>query len=112
MRVAAGSARMRHSAFLYLSVLTFFIPPLVGLPMGHYDTQLDIDVVIADREGNVIGRYNALSRSRVPLAMYYGYDADDAERESAIRAIKEALSDIKAQIAADAPELTARLAGN
>ena len=94
MSIAAANIRQRGLGLLLASTLLLWTPQLVGVPIGFYETQLDVDVEIFDRNDNIVGRYNTLSKSNVVMALYYGYGFD-ANRESALACTQKGYAEIK-----------------
>ncbi|GAA3956335.1 hypothetical protein [Hymenobacter algoricola] len=91
--------------FLITQMVTLMLPSLLGLPMEDYCTKLDAVVQIMNARGETIGTYNGTGSSRVRVAIYYGYDQTQAPRLADIEALKQALDQIRPQLAADAGRL-------
>lgn len=93
----------------FISVCSFGLLNLVGLPFAMNDASVDIDVDIYDNKSELIGSYHAIGNARIASAMYYGYQVSSAKRLAKIKAFKRAMNDIKSQIEMDYNELSASL---
>ncbi|RYU82136.1 hypothetical protein [Hymenobacter persicinus] len=88
-----------------VQMATLMLPTVLGVPMEYYSTKLDAVVQIMDARGQVIGTYNGTGTSRIRVAMYYGYSQTAAPRLADVTALKQALNQIRPQLAADASRL-------
>jgi len=91
-----------------LSGFTLMIPNLLGMPIGSYKMSLDVEVEIYNNNGKLIGRYNAQSKEKTYMALYWGY-GKDAARVANIKAFREALNIIKKEISNDYEKLVGKL---
>ena len=86
--------------WLIPSSLTFFIPNLLGMPLGSVEQELQIEVSIYDRNNNRIGRYTSdLHKDKSFSAMYYGYKSPSSKTNRLI--FTKCMEDIKRQIEKD-----------
>lgn len=108
-KIAGESSVLGGYGWAVLSGFTFFIPNLLGMPIGNYHTSLDLDVEIYNTSNKLIGSYNAIGNSKIWCAMYYGYSHGSAYRKSNIDAFKLAMKDIKSQIEKDSERLIKEL---
>ncbi len=115
-KIAGGYTGAGGIGWTILSGLTMFIPNIFGMPLENLQTMLDVEVEIYDLNDKLIGRYNGQGYSKVWVAMFYGYSTDifdeyqgSASRISNIRAFKQAMNVIKANIAKDHDVLSQKL---
>lgn len=91
------------------STATLFVANYFGMPFAMTRAELDLQVEITDRKGNVLVKYTAPGSGKTPQALYYGYTAADAIRRANLNALKDAMSQIKVLLSEDAPMLTEKL---
>lgn len=97
------------SVWPVVSKLTLGTLNLFGMPYSYRSEQIDVSVCIYDAKGDLIKRYVTSAGDKVWVALYYGYDDDEALRLAAASALKQALAAIRQRIGIDAPEIAARL---
>lgn len=91
--------------FQAVQMVTLMLPTLVGMPVEDYTTRLHAVVQLMNARGELIGSYHGTGSSKVRVAMYYGYSQTLAPRLADVQALKQALGQIRPQIAADAARL-------
>lgn len=85
-----------------VSILSLGILNLLGMPFWKEGYNLQIEVIIFDRNNKLIGKYTSDYYKQVSwIAMYWGYELSDAQQHSARVAFTECMEDIKQQIAKD-----------
>jgi hypothetical protein len=94
-----------------LSSFLLTIPNLLGLPFMNIRYQISVEVRIMDRNNKLIGNYNAIGRSGVKVAYYYGYSLRNAhaDRKAYTDALIDALNQIRVSIQADATKINEKL---
>ena len=91
------------------SFATLFVPNLVGMPVGMFKSEIELQMEIVDAEGKVLVRYTAPGMGKAPMAAYYGYDNATATRKANLLALKDAMSKIKIKLEPDVPSLASQL---
>ena len=93
------------------SLLTCFIPNLLGYPLISQTTKLEIEIEILDFNRNLISKYTVFGKGTAYCAMFWGYNMVDAAnsynyaavpRASYLLALHRAMYDLKKQIQLDA----------
>ncbi|MFA9391631.1 MAG: hypothetical protein ACERKD_17610 [Prolixibacteraceae bacterium] len=100
-KIVALNSDMGGMGLAMISACTFGTLNLLGFPFSSNAASVDVEIEVYNKTDELIGSYQAVGRSRVFSALYYGYDPLSASRLSKIRAFKEALDKIKLQINAD-----------
>ncbi|OON68805.1 hypothetical protein B0919_11515 [Hymenobacter sp. CRA2] len=90
-------------------MLTFMAPSVLGVPLEHYEAELQATVQVLNAKGNILGTYSGRGTSRVRVALYHGYSQTQAPRLADVAALREALAQIKPQMEVDAERLRAAL---
>jgi hypothetical protein len=104
--IAAGTSRSKFMIGNFvISAVTGWLPYLCGMTLSQGITTLDIEVEVKDNSGNTVGRYNAFSSVKKPVALWRGYSKADAIRLSNIECVKDCLNQIKTQIERDSSNL-------
>lgn len=93
------------------------ISSLFGIPIYHYQTEVEMEVEILDLNKKSIARYAGYGKAKIPVALYHGYSApiwnstgnEGGVRKSNILAIKIALNEIKQKIEKDNVMLNEKL---
>lgn len=91
--------------FTILSGVTFLTANILGMPLRSQRAIMDIEVEIYDLSGKLIGRYSAHGDDKERVALYYGYNTEDAARKANIMAFQQAMQHIKIQINNEADRL-------
>ena len=81
------------------------VPNLFGMPFSVYKLELETTVKILDSNRKVIGKYDAIGKSKNSVAFYYGYTLNVAKRKTQVEALKKALQKIRPKIASDVERL-------
>ena len=92
-----------------LSALGAKIPVLLGMPSNKVTENLSIKVEIINNAGDSVKTYRQSVENSEYIAMYYGYGSKNAYRKVALENMKEALSLVREQIAADAKAINSKL---
>ncbi len=74
----------------------------IGWPVAKFRLQISLGCQILDENLNPIAVYEEMGKSKVVIAMYYGFTGGSARLEVAARAITDALKKIKSNIDRDA----------
>lgn len=85
------------------------LPNLIGIPGNYFKQTLEIEVLVQNTHKDVIKRYTESVSDTEYVAMYWGYNVDDAERKVAAENMKNALANIRHRINNDAPEIRSKL---
>lgn len=91
------------------SLSTMFLPNVLGMPVLTQRVELELQMEVVDAQGKVLTRYNAPGTGKATVAAYYGYDSATATRKANLVALKDAMSNIKQKLGADAPALASQL---
>lgn len=87
------------------SVLSLHTLNLLGLPYLYKNTDLEVEVSIYTKKGDLIWKTTTTGHGEAVVAMYYGYDEEGANTMSTILALKDALRQINMNIANDLPRI-------
>lgn len=90
-----------------LTLCTFNL--LLAMPYSYRSEEVDVTVCIYNGAKQLVKRYVASGQDTEYVAMYYGYNGEDAARLAAAQALKSALEKIRVQINADAYQLKDKL---
>lgn len=101
-------AETRDPFFSFLSLLTAFIPNLLGMPYGNVMTDMEINLTLKDYKNNTVKSYSRKGNANTYIGLYWSY-ADDAKRKSAIEAFKAAMKEIKTNLVKDSDWLKSQL---
>lgn len=105
-----GSIKMRFTnSRIYSSGLYYTVPSwvslyslnLLGFPYGYKNTDLEVEVSIFNKQGDLVWKDTKTGNGEEIVAMYYGYNEEEALVLSSIRALKDALRKINLDIAND-----------
>ncbi|MCB2377739.1 hypothetical protein LGH70_09115 [Hymenobacter sp. BT635] len=88
---------------------TLLTPSLLGIPIEWYQTQLQAEVQIVDVKDNILATYKGKGESKIRVAVYHGYSQKGAPRLADIEAVRQALNEIRPQLAADSRFLREQL---
>ena len=94
------------SAFGILNVLTFGVGALLGIPSFTGKTVLEVDMTIYDSNLNRIAEYTAVGKNRFFQGFYF---KRMDQRESNLKALKDALESINEQVMGDYDEIVGKL---
>lgn len=108
-RVSQSLRDSKLRVFSVISSITLGILNLVGLPVSQKSMEMVLQVDIYDLDNKLVARYFGKGASKVTIAMYYGYDFEDAKEKSVTDATYKALQDIISQIEKDASDLRIKL---
>jgi hypothetical protein len=95
-------------AYGIVSGLFLMVPNLFGFPMGRLKYEVEFEIRVMDSNNKMLGKYSAVGKSIVPLALYYGYGIT-AGNKLETDAFNDAFSKIRPQIQADAERLNEKL---
>ncbi|WP_226175203.1 hypothetical protein [Hymenobacter lucidus] len=88
---------------------TLMTPTILGIPAEFFHGNVQAEVQIIDVKGNVLATYTGKGKSNITVAMYYGYSQKGSPRLADVQALREALNEIRPQLAADAAALREQL---
>jgi hypothetical protein len=95
---------------LHVAQLALLLTPTVlGIPLEYFRTNLKAELQIIDVNGNVLGTYQGKGSSNIRVAMYHGYSQKGAPQLADVEALRQALNEIRPQLAADASTLREQL---
>ena len=109
LQVTKADVTRKGKGFQAIQMLTLLTPSLLGLPLESYCTDIQAEVQIMDAQGHVLGTYTGSGKSNVRVAMYHGYSQSKAPRLADVEALRQALSQIRPQLANDADTLRQQL---
>ena len=109
-KIAAGE-NSSGIGWAFMSGFTLGVWNLLGMPISHWVTTLDVEVEIYNLSEKLIRRYNAQCRHETWNALYYGYGLNmvAAKRKAALEAFKCSMNKIKEQIESDAKDIIKEL---
>lgn len=105
-----GSIKMRFTnSRIYASGYYYTVPSwisiyslnLLGFPYGYKNTDLEVEVSIFNTNGDLIWKTTQTGNGEEMVAMYYGYNEEEALVMSSIKALKDALRKVNLNIAND-----------
>jgi hypothetical protein len=108
-KIPVSFIRNRGTGLVVLSSFMLMMPNILGFPFGVHETNLEVEVEIFNSNREIIGRYRGQGKSKAPVALWWGYTSEDAQRISNLKAIKLAMNQIKQQIARDYAHLQSEL---
>jgi hypothetical protein len=97
------------TAFWFLSFFTAYIPNLFGSPFLVLRYKIEVEYRILDRNNKLLSKYSAIGNSKVIVALYYGYWANDAGRKAYSDCLLDAFNKIRPQVQADAQRINEKL---
>lgn len=100
-KISNGGGRESGYGLAFLSGLTCGVLNLCGMSFYNIKTKIEIEVEILDSNQNIISRYVGLGYQKSPIALWRGYNPQDAYRKSNIEALKKAMNDVKEKISAE-----------
>lgn len=95
--------------YTIISGATFFVTNLLGLPFSETKLEMEATIEILNSKKELIGRYRAVGKGKAVAALYYGYALTNTFRKAYADALKDAFSQIRPQIQADAERLSNEL---
>lgn len=113
-----GSIKMRFTnSRIYASGYYYTVPSwisiyslnLLGFPYGYKNTDLEVDVSIFNTNGDLIWKTTQTGNGEEMVAMYYGYNEEEALVMSSIKALKDALRKVNLNIANDFGKINSSL---
>lgn len=121
LSIPVSESRASGWGWFTASVLTLGIPNLFGMPFHSYRHEIELEAVIKDCNGSILGRYLGYGKQSTNVALYHGYAGgsnlmevsgrEGAARKSNIIAVQQAIDSIKGQINRDASRLADQLLG-
>lgn len=91
------------------SVMTLNLLNVLGMPYTRLQSELELQVEVADANKKILARYRAPGQGKSYVAMYYGYHRVDAWRKANLVALQDAMAKIRPQLEADLPKLQEQL---
>ena len=109
-KIAAGENSSGYG-WAFMSGFTLGFANLLGMPISHWVTTLDVEVEIYNLSETLIRRYNAQCRHETWNALYYGYGLNmvAAKRKAGLEAFKCSMNKIKKQIESEASDIIQEL---
>lgn len=113
-----GSIKMRFTnSRIYASGYYYTVPSwisiyslnLLGFPYGYKNTDLEVEVSIFNTNGDLIWKTTQTGNGEEMVAMYYGYNEEEALVMSSIKALKDALRKVNLNIANDFGKINSSL---
>ena len=113
-----GSIKMRFTnSRIYASGYYYTVPSwisiyslnLLGFPYGYKNTDLEVEVSIFNNNGDLIWKTTQTGNGEEMVAMYYGYNEEEALVMSSIKALKDALRKVNLNIANDFGKINSSL---
>lgn len=98
LTVTQARVLRKGRALQAIQVLTMLAPSVLGLPLETYQTTLTAKLQIRDTRGNLLGEYVGKGKSKVMVAIYYGYSQLKAPALSDAVALRMALAQIRPQL--------------
>lgn len=86
------------AVMLPFEILTVGIIDLLGIPSDFVAQTVYMDAVVQNEKGLELGRYSATGRAWQTVAVYYGYDKEDALKMADARAFNKALNELYEKI--------------
>jgi hypothetical protein len=96
-------------AFFLISIFTYCIPNLLGMPFLKLSYKIEVEIRILDKNNKLIAKYSAIGESKVTVALYYGYKMTDGSRKCYTDALNDAFSKIRPQIQPDVNKINDKL---
>ncbi len=101
LRVTNSSIYNSGWYFTVPSLLSLHTLNILGMPYQYKNTDLEIEVSIYDKKGNLVWQTTVVGHGEETVAVYYGYSEDDAQALSTVKAMKNALQQVNMNIAND-----------
>ena len=101
LRVTNSSVYNSGLYYAVPSILSLHTLNLLGMPYLYANTDLETEVSIYDRSGDLVWKTTVVGHGEEVVAMYYGYNEEEAHVMSSIRAMKDALAKVNMNIAND-----------
>jgi len=94
--------------WLIPSSCLFFIPNLLGMPLGASESEMQIEVTIFDDQHHLVGKYRSdVHKKKTYVAAYWGYS--EPETRNYLIVFTKCMDEIKRQIANDYHRLSTAL---
>ncbi len=101
LRVTNSSSYNSGWYFTVPSLLSLHTLNVLGMPYQYKNADLETEVSIYDRKGNLVWQTTVVGHGEETVAVYYGYNEDDAQALSNIKAMKDAMRQVNMNIAND-----------
>ena len=101
LRVTNSSIYNSGWYFTVPSLLSLHTLNILGMPYQYKNTDLETEVSIYDKKGNLVWQTTVVGHGEETVAVYYGYSEDDAQALSTVKAMKNALQQVNMNIAND-----------
>ena len=98
----------RNPTFNIICSYLFYLPSLIDFPSTVIHTSIELRATIYNKDHKFIKSYYGHGKGTACVAMYWGYGVD-CSRKSSLIAIKNAMTEIKANINSDAVMLSGAL---
>jgi hypothetical protein len=116
LKLPVVESRIYRWGLLVPHALTFGLASLTGLPFYHFETAMEVEVEVYDRENKLIKRYRGQGMHSEPIALYrymathLGDGQQSGVRITNMRAFRQALTAIHQHMQNDAADLAKLLA--
>ncbi|TGE16809.1 hypothetical protein E5J99_08855 [Hymenobacter elongatus] len=109
LQIINASMKRTGRGFQVFQMVTLMTPSFLGVPLEYFRTTLQAELHIIDVHGNTLATYTGKGASKIRVAMYHGYSQKGAPRLADIEALRQALNEIRPQLANDASALREQL---
>jgi hypothetical protein len=109
LKITFSNTKQGGAGYIVPAILTVGIAWACGMPINTVTQELEVQVEIRNKAGQLISKYEAVGKSKVNVAAYHGYTKGDAPymvqasvgRKANIEAYNMAMTEIKASIERD-----------
>jgi hypothetical protein len=105
-----GFEEVDNKPLKFLSAWTLCLTCVLGIPMTHTTTSMELRVSIVDGQNNLIKRYYGTGAGKAYMAFYWGY-GKDLKKKSNLLAYEEAMGSIMEMLRNDQDFLQSKLTG-
>lgn len=109
LQIKSAAAKRTGRGLHIFQLATLLTPTVLGIPVEWFQTKLKAELQIVDVKGNVIASYAGKGDSKIRVAMYHGYSQKGAPQLADVEALRQAMNEIRPQLAADASALREQL---
>ncbi|MBQ9270694.1 MAG: hypothetical protein IJ218_00290 [Alphaproteobacteria bacterium] len=107
MRINYGETK--RNKLYAASKKLMFIPTILGMPFDNAEQVLEIEVLVQNKQNDIIKRYVERVENEEYAALYWGYNKEDVQRKVAAENMKNAMAKIRQKINDEAPQIRAKL---
>ncbi|UOQ74635.1 hypothetical protein [Hymenobacter cellulosilyticus] len=109
LHITKATAKRTARGLHIVQLATLLTPAMLGIPIEYFQATAQAELQIVDVKGNVLATYKGKGASKIRVAFYHGYSQKGAPRLADIEAVRQALNEIRPQLAADAGTLREQL---